>query len=102
MDDVVMPFYMRFSALDRPGVLSKISGILGKNDISISAVIQKGRQIKGAVPVVMMTHEAKERNVRRALKEIDRLGVILGKTMLIRAENELKIEETLLWSGINL
>jgi homoserine dehydrogenase len=90
MDDVVMPFYMRFSVLDRPGVLSKISGILGKNDISISAVIQKGRQVSGAVPVVMMTHEAKEKNVHRALNEIDRLGVILGKTMFIRVENELE------------
>jgi homoserine dehydrogenase len=90
MDDVVMPFYMRFSALDRPGVLSKISGVLGKNDISISAVIQKGRQVNGAVPIVMMTHEGKEKNVHRALKEIDRLGVILGKTMFIRVENELE------------
>jgi len=90
MDDVVMPYYMRFAALDRPGVLSKISGVLGKNDISISAVIQKGRKIKGTVPIVMMTHEAKERNVRRALREIDRLNIILGKTMLIRVEDELK------------
>ena len=90
MDDVMTPFYMRFSALDRPRVLSKISGILGKNDISISAVIQKGRQVNGAVPVVMMTHEAKEKNVHRALKEINRLGVILGKTMFIRVENELE------------
>ncbi len=90
MDDVVMPFYMRFSALDRPGVLSKISGILGKNDISISAVIQKGRKIKGAVPIVMMTHEAKEKNVHRALKEIDCLGAISGRTMLVRVENELR------------
>jgi len=90
MDDVVMPFYMRFSALDRPRVLSKISGILGKNDISISAVIQKGRQVNGAVPIVMMTHEAKEKNVHRALKEINRLGVILGKTIFIRVENELE------------
>jgi len=90
MEDVVMPFYMRFSALDRPGVLSKISGILGKNDISIASVIQKGRQINGAVPVVMMTHEAKEKNVHRALREIDQLGVILGKTMFIRVENELE------------
>ncbi|MGQ9508212.1 MAG: homoserine dehydrogenase [Thermodesulfobacteriota bacterium] len=89
MDDVVLPFYMRFSAIDRPGVLSKISGILGKNGISISAVIQKGRQIHGAVPVVMMTHEARESSVHRALKEIDRLGVILGKTMYLRVENEL-------------
>jgi homoserine dehydrogenase len=90
MDDVMMPFYMRFSALDRPRVLSKISGILGKNDISISAVIQKGRQVNGAVPIVMMTHEAKEKNVHRALMEIDRLGVILGKTRFIRVENELE------------
>ncbi len=90
MDEVVMPFYMRFSALDRPGVLSRISGILGKNDISIAAVIQKGRQVNGAVPVVMMTHEAKEKSVHRALKEIGRLGVILGKTMFIRVENELE------------
>jgi len=90
MEEVMMPFYMRFSALDRPGVLSKISGILGKNDISISSVIQEGRQVNGAVPIVMMTHEAKEKNVHRALKEIDRLGVILGKTMFIRVENELE------------
>jgi homoserine dehydrogenase len=90
MDEVIMPFYMRFSALDRPRVLSKISGILGKNEISIAAVIQKGRQINGAVPIVMMTHEAKEKNVHRALEEIDRLGVILGKTMFIRVENKLE------------
>jgi homoserine dehydrogenase len=90
IEEVVMPYYMRFSALDRPGVLSKISGILGKNDISIVSVIQKGRRIKGSVPIVMMTHEAKEKNVHRALKEIDRLGVILGKTMFIRVENELE------------
>ncbi len=90
MDEVEMPFYMRFSALDRPGVLSKISGILGKNDISISAVIQKGRRVHGAVPVVMMTHEAREKSVHRALREIERLGVILGKTVFIRVENELE------------
>jgi homoserine dehydrogenase len=90
MDEVVMPFYMRFSALDRPGVLSKISGILGENDISIAAVTQKERQISGAVPIVMMTHEAYEKNVQRALKEIDRLDVVKGKTILIRVENELE------------
>jgi homoserine dehydrogenase len=90
MEDVVMPFYMRFSAIDQPGVLSKISGILGKNGISIVSVIQKGRQINGAVPVVMMTHEAREESVNKALKEINRLHVILGKTMVIRVENELE------------
>ena len=89
IEDIVRPYYMRFSALDQPGVLSKISGVLGKNDISIASVIQKGRQASGAVPVVMMTHEARERNIRRALKEIDKMDVILDKTMLIRVEDEL-------------
>jgi homoserine dehydrogenase len=90
MEDVIAPYYMRFSAVDRPGVLSKVSGILGKNGISIASVIQKGRQIKGAVPIVMMIHEAKERNVHRALHEIERLGAIREKTRFIRVENELK------------
>jgi homoserine dehydrogenase len=90
MEDVVVPFYMRFSAVDRPRVLSRVSGILGKNDISISSVIQKGRQVNGAVPIVMMTHEAREKNVHRALKEIDGLSVILGKTMYLRVENALE------------
>jgi homoserine dehydrogenase len=90
MEDVICPYYMRFSAVDRPGVLSRISGILGKNGISIASVIQKGRKIKGTVPIVMMTHEAKERNVHRALHEIDRMSAIRGKTRFIRVENELK------------
>ena len=89
IEDIVRPYYMRFSALDRPGVLSKISGVLGKNDISIASVIQKGRGVSEAVPVVMMTHEARERNVRRALREIDEMDVILDRTTLIRVEDEL-------------
>jgi homoserine dehydrogenase len=89
IEDIVRPYYMRFSALDRPGVLSKISGVLGRNDISIESVIQKGRGGAEAVPVVMMTHEARERNVRRALREIGEMDVILDETMLIRVEDEL-------------
>jgi homoserine dehydrogenase len=90
MDDIVTNYYFRFAALDRPGVLSKISGILGKYNISISAVIQKGRaQDKaGAVPVVMTTHESREKDVRAALKEIDRLAILKGKTVRIRIEDD--------------
>jgi homoserine dehydrogenase len=90
IEDIVRPYYMRFSALDRPGVLSRISGVLGKNDISIASVIQKGRGVSEAVPVVMMTHEARERNVRKALREIDQMDVILDKTILIRVEDDLR------------
>jgi len=79
-------YYLRFTALDRPGVLSKISGVLGKHDISISSVIQKGREAGGAVPIVMMTHEAVERNLRKALDKLDRMDVIAGKTVVIRVE----------------
>ena len=87
MDELVLNYYFRFSALDRPGVLSNISGILGNHGISIASVIQKGRQIRGSVPVVMMTHEAREQNVRLALAEIDKLDVVRAPTKLIRVEN---------------
>lgn len=88
MDDTVTKYYFRFSAVDRPGVLSKIAGILGANDISIAAVIQKGRKLDGAVPVVMTTHESRERNVRAALKLIDQLDVVQESTVRIRIEDE--------------
>jgi homoserine dehydrogenase len=68
-------------------VLSKVSGILGNNHISIASVIQKGRQVGGAVPIVMITHEARENDVRSALEEIDRLEVVQTPTKLIRIEN---------------
>jgi homoserine dehydrogenase len=90
MEEVVTTYYFRFSALDSPGVLSKISGVLGAHGISISAVIQKGREIHGAVPIVMLTHEAKEAHVRAALAEMDQLGVLRDKTVLIRVEDRLR------------
>ena len=79
-------YYFRFSALDRPGVLSKISGILGNYNISIASVIQKGRRIGEAVPLVVLSHQAKERDVRQAIKEIDLLPVVMDKTVFIRVE----------------
>lgn len=86
IDDVISKYYFRFSALDRPGVLSKISGILGNYNISIASVIQKGRKIGEAVPLVVLTHEAKEKDVRQAVNEIDQLSVVMDKTVFIRVE----------------
>jgi homoserine dehydrogenase len=88
MDDIVTNYYFRFSAYDRPGVLSKISGILGTHNISIAAVIQKGRKQDGVVPVVMTTHPSREKNVQEALEKIDKLDVVGRKTMVIRIEDE--------------
>lgn len=87
LSEVVTRYYFRFSALDRPGVLSAISGILGAHQISVAAVIQKGREIEGSVPIVMMTHEAREASVRKAVEEIDRLPVITDRTVILRVEN---------------
>jgi homoserine dehydrogenase len=85
--EILTNYYIRFAARDRPGVLSKISGILAQYDISIAAVIQKGREIRHTVPVVMITHEAKEDNVQKALAEIHQLDIITEDTILIRIED---------------
>lgn len=86
MDELVTAYYFRFSALDKPGVLSRIAGILGDHRISISSVIQMGREINGSVPIVMLTHEAQERDVRKAIALIDGLDVLTDKTVMIRVE----------------
>jgi homoserine dehydrogenase len=69
-------------------VLSKISGILGKYNISIVSVIQKGRHEEKAVPLVVLTHRARERDVLHAVREINRLNVVAGKTIFIRVEGK--------------
>lgn len=89
IDDLECCYYFRFSALDQPGVLARIAGILGGYRISIASVIQKGREIKGSVPVVMLTHKAKEAHVKQALREIDKLEVVRGKTVSMRIEDNL-------------
>ncbi|MEJ2727153.1 MAG: homoserine dehydrogenase [Deltaproteobacteria bacterium] len=88
MDEIVTHYYFRFEALDRPGVLSKISGILGDHDISIQSVQQKGRKADGSVPVVMVSHLAKEADVQEAIAKINNLDVVGEKTVLIRIEDE--------------
>lgn len=88
MEDIQSMYYFRFSAQDKPGVLSKISGILGNYNISIASVIQKGRRLGGSVPLVVLSHTAKEKNVVNALKEIDDLTVVSDKTLFIRVEGK--------------
>ncbi|MBU0567096.1 homoserine dehydrogenase [bacterium] len=79
-------YYLRLSTLDQPGVLAKVSGILGRYKISLASVIQKERSIKGAVPLVMLTHHAKEANIKKAVQEIDRLSCIKEKSLFVRIE----------------
>jgi len=85
--NIVNRYYIRFMAKDRPGVLSKISKILASLDISIASVTQKERKEKNFVPIVMVTHQAKEGNIQKAISRIDKLSVIKGPSQVIRIEN---------------
>jgi homoserine dehydrogenase len=88
--DIQSRYYLRFSADDRPGVLSRIAGILGRNQISISSVIQKGRTTHGeTVSIFMITHEAGESNMQKAMRQIRRLPIMRSETMLIRIADEM-------------
>ena len=89
MDDIVGPYYLRFAVMDQPGVLAQIAGILGSHNISIASMIQPDRQEGLSVPVVLVTHDALEVNIKKALKEIDALEVIREKSHLIRIEASL-------------
>ncbi|HZW37593.1 MAG: homoserine dehydrogenase [Deltaproteobacteria bacterium] len=88
-EEVRSEYYLRFQVVDKPGVLSRIAGALGAHSISISSVIQKGRKEESAVPIVIVTHHARESDMRAALSETDRLPVVLDRTRMIRIENNL-------------
>jgi homoserine dehydrogenase len=95
IDECETIYYIRCQALDKPGVLASISGILGERGISIASVIQKGRREGKSVPIVMMTHEAIEKNFQDALREIDNLSFITPKSTFIRVETMEGEEENL-------
>jgi len=89
MQDLEGEYYLRFSVLDRPGVLSAIAGALGSRGISIASVVQPDRHESRAVPVVIMTHRAREAALRVALEEIDQLDAVQDETRVIRIEREI-------------
>ena len=88
MQSIVSLYYFRFMALDQPGVLAQISGILGRHRISIAQMIQRGRKQGGSVPLVIMTHKALERDIQTALVEIKSLACITEDPILIRVEGD--------------
>ena len=89
MADVVCEYYLRFMAEDKPGVLGKIASVLGRNGISMASVIQHERSAGKNVPVIMRSHETRERNLTRALKEIMRRKLVAAAPAFIRIEEQL-------------
>jgi homoserine dehydrogenase len=87
--EIVSRYYLRFSAVDKPGVLAAIAGALGRYNISIESMIQTGRS-GDYVPIVIITHEATESDIRAALSEIDEFEMIRESSNLIRIEDNLE------------
>jgi homoserine dehydrogenase len=90
MGDILSKYYLRFLVIDKPGVLSIISKILGDNNISIASVIQKEVMPHEFVPLVMVTHHAKEKDLMKAVAEINSLNVVKGSGAVIRIVDDLK------------
>mgnify|MGYP006138176563 CR=1 FL=1 len=81
-------YFLRFSAADKPGVLSVISGVLGEHSISIKSVIQHGRDIEGkGVPLIIMTHQARVEHIQDAVEKLDHTDIITEKSIFIRCES---------------
>ncbi|WP_058553456.1 homoserine dehydrogenase [Thiohalocapsa sp. ML1] len=87
MADVETAYYLRLTALDRPGVMARIAGILGEEGISIEAIKQKEPAAgETHVPLIMLTHRVREARMDRALTRIGELDAVAGHIMRIRME----------------
>ena len=86
IDDVVSRYYLRLSVLDRPGVLAGIASVLARAHIGISSVIQPEGHEGRVVPLILMIHDARYRDMRRALRGIVKLPTVRGRPMLVRVE----------------
>ena len=88
VDEVESKFYLRFSVVDRPGVLSFIAGVLGKHDVSIASCHQRGRSERGSVPVFMITHRGSQGSLRKALRIISaHRSIVKQKTVAVPIED---------------
>lgn len=83
LDDVRSKYYLRFGVVDQPGVLGQLMTILGSHHVSIEQVVQDAKS-HDPVAVVVLTHEAREGDMRAALAEIDKLDVVKGGPRVIR------------------
>jgi homoserine dehydrogenase len=87
LDQVVSQYYVRFSVVDKPGVLAKISAIFAAAKIGISSVIQPEGHEGESVPLIMMIHDAPNAAMRKALDKISKLPAVKAKPVMFRVEN---------------
>lgn len=87
MESVVTSYYLRLQAYDRAGVLADVTRILSNHDINIEAILQKPMQEGGSVPVIILTKPVVEREMNRAMAELEALDHIIGSVTRIRMES---------------
>lgn len=87
MGDVKCKFYIRATVLDESGVLGEITAILGRQNVSIRSVIQKGDEEDGQVTIVLVTHKTNEAQINSAIKEITDLKSVYQIDNIIRIED---------------
>lgn len=80
-------YYIRLMVVDQPGVIADVAAALRDENVSLEAMIQRGRAPGEAVPVVLTTHETEEAAMRRALDRIAALEAVLEPPRLIRIED---------------
>lgn len=80
------PYYIRLMVVDRPRVLASVAASLGAQGISIESVLQRGRAPEERVPVVIVTHETEERDLKAALGEIAKHEAVVEPPLSIRIE----------------
>jgi len=87
LSEGVFRCYIRLRVADRPGVLARVAAILGRHRIGISSVIQPAEHGRDSVPLILMTHEASNKAVTRALGQIGRLAVVKAPPVMFRVES---------------
>ncbi|MBE6062860.1 MAG: homoserine dehydrogenase [Clostridium butyricum] len=80
-------YYLRATVLDKPGVLSQITALLGKNNVSLRSVIQKGEEEDGFVTIVLVTHKTYEKQFMDSIREIKKLNGVKEIDNIIRIED---------------
>jgi len=83
-DDLMAEYYIRLTAVDKPGVMARISGALGDHGVSIAMLLQKLATENGNAVIVIKTHDIRTRQLNDALKTVDGLDIVNGPSLKIR------------------
>jgi len=85
--EVLSRYYLRINVIDRPGTLASVASILAASRVGISSVIQPEGHEMESVPLVLMSHQATDAAMRKALAKIAKLPVVKGPPVMLRVES---------------